>query len=174
MRTATTTARKTKTSTAVCTVASFPISKIIRKNWEDWSEERRRIFYWTLTNPSPYDDHDDWDDKPYWQNSYLRSVLPWGEKTSLRYETWVAYFDGGPIGWAVVEWRKPEQGMLHVFVKEEYRRHGIGSALIERVTRDCPKQRLRMYHWDQGSRAFYLQNKRKHPDRDMVVIKEHV
>jgi GNAT superfamily N-acetyltransferase len=161
-----------KTYTAVSTAGNFRISKIIHRWWHKWSDDKKRIFYWHLTNPTEYDDLPDWDTYDYYKNSYLRCVLPWDGRKPSKYETWVAYFDGEAIAWLVIEWNKSNQGMLHVFVKEEFRRLGVGTTLMDKAIRKYPNKRFRMYHWEPASRAFYLQQKKLHKEKDLVVLKE--
>lgn len=71
----------------------------------------------------------------------------------------IAYNGNWPVGWCLAEvFGKSPSANAHVmtFVKEKYRRLGIGTELVRRASRFARRKKVRCFMWDKNSTAFYV------------------
>jgi GNAT superfamily N-acetyltransferase len=78
----------------------------------------------------------------------LSTGMMWDTANWQNPETVVAYKDGVPVGWAIVA----NSYQMHIFVNRDYRKQGIGTKLMDRLTE---KKQLNGIIHDTVSRFFY-------------------
>lgn len=93
-------------------------------------------------------------------NYQLRAAAP-GEAPDrgewLAYTAWVAEATGQTIGYLAYRVTAGEGEVLHVEVRPEWRRQGVGRALIVQTRREAPVWHLEVRESNAAARALYEQ-----------------
>ncbi len=59
------------------------------------------------------------------------------------------------VGWALMFKTKPYHRDLYTFVHQDYRRKGVGKALMNHVAARKGRLKIRVFPWSRASDAFY-------------------